>query len=45
MSAISPYTGETLGRTKLSSEAFIEPILANGTMIVLTDDGILSAYK
>ncbi|MBL41171.1 MAG: hypothetical protein CMM49_00760 [Rhodospirillaceae bacterium] len=45
MIAISPYTGETLGKTKLSSEAFIEPIIAKGTMIVLTDDGILSAYK
>ncbi|PPR76586.1 MAG: hypothetical protein CFH01_01895, partial [Alphaproteobacteria bacterium MarineAlpha2_Bin1] len=45
MTAISPYTGETLGTTKLSSEAFIEPVIAKGTMIVLTDDGILSAYK
>ena len=45
MTAISPYTGKTLGVTKLSSEAFIEPIIAKGTMIILTDDGNLSAFK
>ncbi len=45
MTSISPYTGKTLGTKKLSSEAFIEPIVAKGTMIVLTDDGKLSAFR
>ena len=45
MLAISPYSGKALGNTKLSSEALIEPVIAMGTMIVLTDDGYLTAYK
>jgi outer membrane protein assembly factor BamB len=44
--AVSPYTGEILGRQGLSSAASpIAPIVANGTVLVVTDDGRLAAFR
>lgn len=43
--AISPYTGELLGRILLPGGSFIPPIVADGTIYFLTDDAQLLAYK
>ena len=45
MVAYSPYTGQKLGSVKLSSGTFIEPVLADRTLLILTNDGLLSAYR
>ena len=44
MLAVSPYTGKILGNISLTSGTFVEPVLADGTLLVLTTDGKLSAY-
>lgn len=42
---VSPETG-SVGRTvKLSSAAHLPPVVANGILYVLTDDGRLTAYR
>jgi outer membrane protein assembly factor BamB len=41
--AVSPYTGETLGRQKLSGAASLGPVLAGGTVFIISDDGRLLA--
>jgi outer membrane protein assembly factor BamB len=43
--AISPYTGETLGSQKLADAASVAPVVAAGTMYVITDDGSLQAFR
>lgn len=43
--AISPYTGEVLGKLKLPDGAAVAPVLADETLYVLTDDGDLVAYR
>jgi len=44
--AVSPYTGAILGRQKLSSPAApVEPVVAQGTLLVLTDAGRLLALR
>jgi outer membrane protein assembly factor BamB len=44
--SISPYTGEILGHLKLSAAAApLIPIVANGTVLVVTDDGRLLALR
>jgi outer membrane protein assembly factor BamB len=43
--AVSPYTGETLGRQRLSGAASLGPILAGGTVFIITDDGRLLALR
>jgi outer membrane protein assembly factor BamB len=43
--AISPYTGAVLGRQKLSGAASLGPILAAGTVYIITDDGRLLALR
>ena len=45
MLAISPYTGKVLGNLDLTSGTFTEPVLADSTLLVLTNDGKLSAYQ
>ncbi len=42
---ISPYTGEVMGRLDLSSAAKIGPVVADGTVYILTDSGDLVAYR
>ncbi len=42
---LSPYTGEVLSGERLSDGAFVPPIVANGTLYVLTDDGRIAAYR
>jgi outer membrane protein assembly factor BamB len=43
--AVSPYTGEILGQQKLSGAASLGPIVAGGTVFVVTDDGRLLALR
>jgi outer membrane protein assembly factor BamB len=42
---ISPYTGELLGRIKLPDGSFIPPVVAGGTIYILTDKAELIAYR
>ena len=43
--AISPYTGDTLGQQKLSGAASLGPVLAGGTVFIISDDGRLLALR
>jgi outer membrane protein assembly factor BamB len=43
--AISPYTGELLGRVKIPHGATIAPVVANGTLYVYTRDATLVALR
>jgi len=43
--SVSPYTGETLGQILLPAGTFVPPILANGTMYILTNDAELIALR
>lgn len=42
---VSPYTGKILSGEKLSEGTVIPPIVVDGTMYLLTDDGKLTAYR
>jgi outer membrane protein assembly factor BamB len=43
--AVSPYTGEILGRQELSGAASLAPVVAGGTVFVVSDDGRLLALR
>lgn len=43
--SVSPYTGAPLGREEMPAGAFVEPVIANNTLYVLTDTAELSAYR
>ncbi len=43
--SLSPYTGEVLGRIKLSGNAAVSPVVANETLYILTDDANLVALR
>jgi outer membrane protein assembly factor BamB len=43
--AVSPYTGKILGRQPLSGAASVPPVVADGTVFVVTDDGSLLALR
>jgi outer membrane protein assembly factor BamB len=43
--AVSPYTGEIIGRQELSGAASLGPVLADGTVYIVTDDGHLVALR
>ncbi|EDP61804.1 3-ketoacyl-(acyl-carrier-protein) reductase [alpha proteobacterium BAL199] len=43
--AISPYTGELLGRIEIGSAIFVSPVVADGTVYILSDNGTLHAYR
>lgn len=43
--SISPYTGKILSGTKLEDKSYLSPIVADGTLYFLTDDGEISAYR
>jgi outer membrane protein assembly factor BamB len=43
--AISPYTGELLGRIALPDGSFIPPIVAGGAIYIFTDNADLIAYR
>ena len=43
--AISPYTGEVLGRQDLSGAASLAPAVADGTLFIVTDNGSITALR
>jgi len=43
--AISPYTGELLGRIQLPAGAYGAPVVAGGTMYMVTDGAELLAFR
>lgn len=44
--SVSPYTGNILGRQRLSAAAApIEPVVASGTLLIVSDDGRLLALR
>ncbi len=45
LASISPYTSEFLGTIELDEGVSLAPIVANGTVYVLTDDAELIAYR
>ncbi len=42
---LSPYTGEPLGRIALSARVTVPPVVAAGSLYVLSDDAELHAYR
>lgn len=45
IASVSPYTGEILGRVATGASLYLPPIVADGTLYVLTDDADLLAYR
>lgn len=43
--SISPYTGEILGRLELPGPVALPPVVADGTLFLLTNGGDLLAYR
>ncbi|HZB90692.1 MAG TPA: PQQ-binding-like beta-propeller repeat protein [Stellaceae bacterium] len=43
--SISPYTGKALGRAEFPDSVFLDPVVANDMLYVLTDDAELIALK
>ena len=43
--AVSPADGGIVSTVDLPGRAYIAPVVANGTLYVLTDDGELVAYR
>lgn len=43
--SVSPYTGKVLGRIDLSAEIYLPPVVADGTLYFLTEDGDLIAMR
>ena len=43
--AISPYTGQLIGRVAIPSGAYIAPVVANQTLYILTNDAQLVALR
>jgi outer membrane protein assembly factor BamB len=43
--SVSPYTGAPLGREEMPAGAFVDPVIANNTLYILTDNAELSAFR
>lgn len=43
--SVSPYTGEIIGQIEISSGVRLGPIIADSTVLFLTEDGDLLAYR
>ena len=43
--AVSPYTGEIIGRQRLPDGVSVSPAVASGTLLVLTDDATIVALR
>lgn len=43
--SLSPYNGELLGELKLPSPASVPPLIADGTLYIITDGAELIAYR
>ncbi|WP_420549987.1 PQQ-binding-like beta-propeller repeat protein [Curvivirga sp.] len=42
---ISPYSGEFLGKIKVSGPVRVPPVVADGAVYIQTEDGVLHAYR
>ncbi len=42
---INPQNGELINKFKIDGGAVLQPVVANGTLIILTEDGELIAYR
>jgi outer membrane protein assembly factor BamB len=45
MLAISPYTGDLIGTMQLSDKAALQPVVADGTVYIVTEDARLTALR
>jgi outer membrane protein assembly factor BamB len=45
MMSLSPQTGDIIDRQDISGAAYLGPVIAQGTLYLLTDDATLSAYR
>jgi outer membrane protein assembly factor BamB len=45
MISVSPYKGDILSQVELPDGAYLPPVVAGGTVYVLTDDGRLAAFR
>jgi outer membrane protein assembly factor BamB len=45
MAFVSPQTGEIVATRNLSEAAYLPPVVANGMLYILTDDGTVTAYR
>ena len=43
--SLSPYTGKLLGRVEIPGEAYIAPVVADGTLYLWTNDAQLVALR
>jgi outer membrane protein assembly factor BamB len=43
--SLSPYTGQILGKQELSGKASVAPVVAGGTLYIVTDDATLAAFR
>lgn len=43
--SISPYTGELLGHIEVGDAVYVSPVVADGTVYILDNDGTLYAYR
>jgi outer membrane protein assembly factor BamB len=43
--AVSPYTGQLMGRVDIPDDTYIAPVVANGTMYLYTNDAELVALR
>jgi outer membrane protein assembly factor BamB len=43
--ALSPYTGEIIGEQELSGPASMAPVVAQGTVFIITDNARLLAMR
>ncbi|MDO9488016.1 MAG: PQQ-binding-like beta-propeller repeat protein, partial [Sphingomonadaceae bacterium] len=43
--SVSPYSGEVLNQTEIDGTVYLPPIVADGMLYVLADDGRLSAFR
>jgi len=42
---VSPYTGKLLSLSELKDAAYLPPVVADKTLLVMTDNGVLTAYR
>lgn len=45
MMSLSPQTGDIIDRQNISGPAYLGPVIAQGSLYILTDDANLSAYR
>jgi outer membrane protein assembly factor BamB len=43
--SLSPYKGTVLGKVNISGNVYIPPIVAGQTLLVLSDSGVLTAFR